>query len=66
MAGKGSKNNISNRGKAADLKKIDGKEVKPVLYKGAKLGHGNYIAAKFEDGKLARDNSGKPLPYQLI
>ncbi|MHC0449119.1 MAG: hypothetical protein ACRY3E_03365 [Candidatus Lariskella arthropodorum] len=62
----GSKNNISNRGKAAALKKIDGREVKPVMYKGARLGHGNFIAAKFDDGKLALDATGKPIPYQLI
>lgn len=66
MAAKGSKNNISNRGKAAELKKVDGKDVKPVLYRGAKLGHGNFMAAKFEDGKLVRDNSGRPVPYQVL
>lgn len=63
---KSSKNNVSNRGKGAELKKLDGKIVKPVLYKGERLGHGNYIASKFEDGKLVRDAEGKPIPYQMV
>lgn len=63
---KGSKNNIENRGTGAQLKQLDGKVVKPVMYKGARLGHGNYIAARFEDGQLARDAAGKPVAYQLI
>lgn len=63
MSKKGSKNNASNRGKAIELKKIDGKQVKPILYKeqGA-----SYMAARLEDGKLAKDASGKPIPYQMI
>jgi hypothetical protein len=65
-ATKGSKNNIENRGASAQLKQLDGKVVKPVMYKGSRLGHGNYIAARFEDGKLAYDASGKPVAYQLI
>ena len=48
MAGKkGSKNNVSNRGKGVELKLLDGKAVKPIMYKGERLGHGNYMAAKF-------------------
>jgi hypothetical protein len=63
---KGSKNNVSNRGKGVELKKLDGKVVKPILYKGERLGHGNYMAARFEDGKLARDDEGRPVPYQMV
>jgi len=67
MAGKkGSKNNISNRGKGADLKKLDGKVVKPTMYVGERLGHGNYMAAKFEDGMLIKDKYGRPVPYKMI
>ena len=69
MAAKGvktSKNNIANRGAAAVLKKVDGKEVKPVMYKGGKVGHGNYVAARFDNGDLVRDASGRPVPYQVL
>ena len=67
MAGKqGSKNNASNRGKAVELKKIDGKSVRPILYKGERVGHGNYMAAKFEGGVLVRDSEGKPIPYRAL
>jgi hypothetical protein len=67
MAGKkGSKNNVSNRGKGVELKLLDGKAVKPIMYKGERLGHGNYMAAKFEDGKLAKDDAGRPVPYKMI
>ena len=62
---KGSKNNVINRGRGAELKKLDGKIVKPVLYKGERLGHGNYMASKLEDGKLVRDEYGKPVPYHI-
>ncbi|MDJ1407631.1 MAG: hypothetical protein MRQ13_04565 [Candidatus Midichloria sp.] len=69
MAAKGaktSKNNIANRGTSAILKKVDGKEVKPVMYKGRKIGHGNYVAAKFDNGDLVRDAAGRPVPYQVL
>ncbi len=62
----GSKNNLSNRGKKAELKHVNGKVVIPVEYKGGHLGHSNYIAAKFEDGSLVLDESGRPLPYRAI
>lgn len=61
---KGSKNNIMNRGAAASLKVFNGKEVKPILYKGSNLGHGSYIAAKTDSGELVRDATGRPVPYQ--
>ena len=63
---KGSKNNVSNRGKGAELKKLDGKVLKPIMYIGERIGHGNYMAAKSENGKLIRDNFGKPVPYKMI
>lgn len=65
--GKGSKNNIENRGAAAKLKEIDGKAVKPVMYKGQLLGHGSYIAGMFADnGKLVTDANNKPIQYSKI
>lgn len=69
MAAKGaktSKNNIANRGAVAALKKVNGKEVKPVMYKGGKVGHGSYVAAKLDNGELVRDASGRPVPYQVL
>ena len=61
---KNSKNNVSNRGKSLELKQYSGKGIKPVMYIGERLGHGNYMSARFEDGKLVRDANGKPLPYK--
>jgi hypothetical protein len=63
MSKKGSKNNIKNRGVAAKLRTINGLTVKPVKYIGEQ---GSYIAAKFEDGKLYRDEAGRPVPYGSI
>jgi hypothetical protein len=65
-ANKGSKNNVSNRGKSSELKKLDGKTIKPIFYKGERAGHGNYMAAKFENGALIRNEDGIPIPYQTI
>lgn len=59
-----SKNNPEMRGEVTELRKINGKEVKPVLYI-----HGSkrYIAGAFESGELAMDKStGFPIPYQKI
>jgi hypothetical protein len=66
MAVKGSKNDIKNRGKAAELKKFNGQVIMPVEYRGNNLGHGNYMAGKLPDGKLLRDNVNRPIPYHLI
>lgn len=62
-----SKNNPENRGQAAQIKKVNGKPVKPVLYVGKQKGHGNYIAAQFENGELVLDGVTKrPTPYKKI
>jgi len=67
MAKKGSKNNIENRGAAAKLKEIDGKQIKPVMYKGQCVGHGSYIAGMFiENGQLVVDASNKPVQFSKI
>lgn len=60
-----SKNNPEARGKVTELRKVGGKTVKPVRYIGKHKGHGNYIAAAYEDGSLAVDPATKrPIPYQ--
>jgi hypothetical protein len=59
-----SKNNPENRGRVTELRKYDGKDVKPVLYINGK---NRYIAAMFEDGNLVMDSStGLAIPYQSI
>jgi len=62
---KTSKNNPDARGAATEMRKYNGKTVKPVLYINRAVG--KYIAAMFEDGNLAIDPSTKlPVPYQKI
>ena len=61
-----SKNNPEKRGKSTVLRKYQGQTVKPVYYFGKHKGHGNYIAAQYEDGKLAVDAYGRPVPYQNV
>ena len=63
---KNSKNNINNRGQKNVSKKLNGKLIKPVMYIGERLGHGNYIAATTENANLLKDKSGKPIPFKLI
>jgi hypothetical protein len=61
-----SKNDPSARGPAQQSKTIDGKKVKPSLYVGTAVGHGRYIAAQDESGKLIMSRDGKPLAYRDI
>ena len=61
-----SKNDPTARGPAQQAKTVDGKKIKPVLYVGTAVGHGRYIAAQDESGKLILDRGGKPLPYRAI
>ena len=61
-----SKNNPARRGVANEQKTFDGKPVKPVLYVGSHVGHGRYIAAQDEGGKLIKDVAGKPVPFAQI
>ena len=57
-----SKNNPENRGKVTELRTWGGKKVKPILYIG---GNTKYIAAAFEDGKLAMNNAtNQPVAYK--
>jgi hypothetical protein len=65
MSSKGSKNNPESRGKATELRKYNGKAVKPVLF--IKSGVGRYMAAAFEDGNLVIDkNTNLPIAYKNI
>lgn len=58
-----SKNNPENRGKVTELRRWNGKKVKPILY--IQRGVGKYVAAAFEDGTLAIDSKTKlPVPYK--
>jgi hypothetical protein len=58
-----SKNNPENRGKVTELRKFNGKKVKPVLF--IQRGVGKYIASAYEDGALAIDPKTKlPVPYK--
>ena len=62
-----SKNNPENRGQQQKVKTFNGKAVKPVLYVGKHKGHGNFIAAMFENGELVLDPVKKiPVPYSVI
>ncbi len=61
-----SKNDPTARGPAQQTKLLDGKKVKPALYVGTTVGHGRYIAAQDESGKLALDRDGRPVPYKDI
>ncbi len=61
-----SKNNPARRGRADQQKTFDGKPVKPVLYIGSHVGHGRYVAAQDESGKLIIDQAGKPIPFSQI
>jgi len=58
-----SKNNPARRAGASNEKEHDGKKIKPVLYVGSFVGHGRFVAAQDEGGKLVTDTDGKPVPY---
>ena len=60
-----SKNNPESRGKVTELRKYNGKTVKPVLF--IKSGVGRYIAAAFEDGNLVIDKkTNLPIAYKNV
>lgn len=60
-----SKNNPEARGKVTELRKYNGKPVKPVLF--IKSGVGRYMAAAFENGDLVLDKSTNlPIAYKNI
>jgi len=59
-----SKNDPTARGPAQQSKMLDGKKLKPALYVGNAVGHGRYIAAQDEGGKLILARDGKPVPFR--
>ncbi|MFW0777098.1 MAG: hypothetical protein ACN2B6_05200 [Rickettsiales bacterium] len=60
-----SKNNPEARGKVTELRKYNGKTVKPVLF--IQRGVGRYMAAAYEDGNLAIDKSTNlPIAYKNV
>lgn len=61
-----SKNDPTARGPASAEKAFEGKKVKPVLYVGTAVGHGRYIAAQDEGGKLVMDRDGRPFAFRDI
>ena len=61
-----SKNNPARRQGRANEKEYQSKKVKPVLYVGSFVGHGRYVAAQDESGKLVIDAHGKPIPYSQL
>ena len=61
-----SKNDPTARGPAQQMKTVDGKKVKPTLYVGTAVGHGRYIAAQDEGGKLVMGAENRPIPYRDI
>lgn len=61
-----SKNDPTARGPVQQAKMHDGKKVKPVLYVGTAVGHGRFIAAQDDSGKLIVDRAGKPLAYRSV
>lgn len=61
-----SRNNPARRQGRSNEKDYQNKKVKPVLYVGSFVGHGRYVAAQDESGKLVTDAHGKPIPYSQI
>lgn len=59
-----SKNDPTARGPRDQGKIVDGKKIKPVLYVGTALGHGRYIAAQEESGKMIMGRDDKPVPFR--
>ncbi len=60
-----SKNNPEMRGRKTEYPKVDGKEVRPILYINMDE-KARYMAAVFESGDLVIGSNGKPTPYQSI
>ncbi len=60
-----SKNNPELRGRKTELRKVDGKDVKPCLYINIEEGK-RYMAAAFENGDLAMGANGAPIPYKSV
>lgn len=60
-----SKNNPEMRGQVTELRKYNGKTVKPTRIIDP-TNRTNIIGACFEDGTIVRDAANRPIPYQQI
>lgn len=61
-----SKNNPELRGAITELRKYNGKTVKPARIVSPEMGI-NFIGAAYEDGSIVMDaNTKRPIPYQQI
>lgn len=60
-----SKNNPEMRGQVTELRKYNGKTVKPTRIIDP-TSRTNIIGACFEDGTIVRDSASRPIPYQQI
>ena len=61
-----SKNNPEMRGRVTELRKYNGKEVKPVRIINREQGI-NFIGGAFDNGEIVVDPSTKrPIPYKQI
>jgi hypothetical protein len=61
-----SKNNPEMRGRVTELRKFDGKEVKPVRIINREQGI-NFIGGAFDNGDIVVDAATKrPIPYKQI
>ena len=60
-----SKNNPEMRGQVTELRKYNGKTVKPTRIIDP-TSRTNIIGASYEDGTIVRDAANRPIPYQQI
>ena len=61
-----SKNNPEMRGRVTELRKYNGKEVKPVRIINREQGI-NFIGGAFDNGEIVTDpNTKRPIPYKQI
>ena len=63
--GKGSKNNVANRGTGAKAKFYNGKKVIPVLLNDRKVNK-KFMAASYEDGNIVVAPDGNYVKYDSI
>lgn len=60
-----SKNNPEMRGAVTELRKFNGKVVKPARVVSPEM-RINFIGAAYESGEIVVDSKGRPVPYQQI
>ena len=60
-----SKNNPELRGAVTELRKYNGKTVKPARIVSPEMNL-NFIGAAYENGDIVVDNNKRPIPYSKI